>query len=99
MALIDRIAPNLDDHIEIPAHEFMSCLLLWSIGSITRANVISMLDLFPSDEAQLDALAAAYTALPTKSDKNEFLLKVECGALLLQAGMITKAQYIALLGF
>jgi hypothetical protein len=99
MALIDRIAPNADGTIEIPSHEMMACLFLWALGSISRANVITLLGLFPSDEAQLDALAGAYAALPTKADKSEYLLKIECGAILLQTGKITKAQYISLLGF
>lgn len=99
MALIDRIARNADGGIEIAAHTFTAALHLWALGAVTRANVITMLGLFPSDEAQLDALAAAYGALATKADKNEFLLKIEYGAILLQAELITKSQYISLLGF
>jgi hypothetical protein len=99
MALIDRIAPNAEGGIEIPAHEICAALFFWAIGTITRANVITVMGLFPSDEAQLDALAAAYTALATKADKQEFLRKIEAGAILLQSGKITKAQYLSLLGF
>lgn len=99
MALIDRVAPDATGTIQVPAHEFCAALFFWAIGTMTRANVVTMFGLQSSDDAQLDALASAYTALANDGLKQAFLRKIEAGAILLQAGRITKAQYLSALGF
>ena len=97
MALIDKIDRDAKGNVQIPVHEFSAALLLWALGEITRANVITVFNLEPADEAQLDQLAAHYTGL-SASDKQSFHSRMEAAGVALQGGYISKAKYISFLG-
>jgi hypothetical protein len=91
MALIDRLE-NSSVGGNLPAHEFTDSLFLWAIGEITRTNVVNAWALDATDQIQLDEMAATYSGLAGKDDKNEFISKVEAVIRLLQAQKITKTQ-------
>jgi len=104
MALIDHFAqdagtePGENGFARISAHQFTDSLFLWAVGEATRAEVIGMWNLVTADEAQLDALAATYTGLATKEDKNEFIAKLEASLRLFEGGHINAARVATILG-
>ena len=97
MALIDKLAPDADGSIQIASHTFSAATYLWAIGEITRAQVIAGLELEASDEPQLDQLATYYQGL-TAGEKREFHARLESCNILLQESLLTKSQYMNLLG-
>ena len=97
MALIDRIAQTHPDQTKhLAAHTMSAVLYLYSIGSATRAQIISGLGLDTEDEPQLDMVLTHIDGL-TANQKLAFHGKIEALNILLQEGLITKAQYKNLL--
>ena len=99
MVLIDRIHcpensgnPNL-----ISIHLFSAVINLWALGIIQRQDIVDKLNISVADQVQLDRLATHYTNL-TPNQKREFHGKLESLGIILENGIITKAQFVNLLG-
>jgi len=97
MALMDKLSQGLEDVEHIPVHLFTAAVYLWSIGTLTRAQVITGLGLEVSDETQLDQLASHYSGL-NNPDKREFFGKLEALGVLMEEQKITPTQFKNLLG-
>jgi len=93
MALIDRIFhddPDPDRHIA--NHAFSAAIWLWARGEITRAQVVTGLNMTAADEVQLDELQVFYEA-QLANEKSAFHSTVEAAGILAENGLITKAFY------
>lgn len=89
---------------KISVHAFCSALRLYAAGSITRQNVIDGFTLAGQDVTDLDAIAAAYAALPSSTVANALarvnrLLAIESVFTLCESGHLTENQAKSLLGF
>ena len=98
MPLIDRIfRDDPDDTRNFSNHAFSAAMWFWAKGDLTRAQVIAAFNLTTQDEVQLDQLLVHYQGLSTQ-EKRAFHSDVEAAGILAEDGLITKAQYKALLG-
>lgn len=104
MGLYQRLTAQ--DGTKLSAHTFGAVMRLWASGDGTRAQVIEILGV--SDDADtiadLDAIAASYSALPSNNTANvikkaQWPDKLEGVAILCEAGKLTEAQAKGLLGF
>ena len=91
MALYDRLSNG------VPVHAFSAGIRRWAMGSsiVTRAAIITKLNLDAADEVGLDAMAAVYAAKPTAATKQAYLMAVEDANILLEAGFYNEAQWRA----
>ena len=96
MALVDKVFHD-DPATAVSNHAFSAALYMWSLGEITRQNVIDAFNLTVTDEIQLDQLAVYYTGL-SAADKQEYHSRVEAAGILAEGAYITKAKYQSLLG-
>ena len=97
MALIDKLFPDDPDDDNLPIHNFLASLHLWTRGKVTRANVISAWSLETADETQLDMLKTKFDSL-TGANKWMWYEDLKAVLYLLEAQKITKAQAKTLLG-
>ncbi len=97
MALIDKIAPDVNGNIQLGAHEFSAALYLIAIGEFTQNQVSNALGLEASDDAQLTQVVNHINGLPA-GEKLAFHGKIEALNIALQRGYITKATYKSRLG-
>lgn len=91
MALLDRLSND------ISVHAFSSALSLWSIGAITKQQIIDRFELDSSDQANLDSLETHYNGL-TAAEKNAFKNKLESVLILREEGYLSDEETITLLG-
>lgn len=102
MALYARITAN--DASKISVHRFGAALRQWARGQLTRQQVIDAFGLTGSDITELDALQAAYTAMPTNNTGNTLIKaarldEMEDVFLLCETGDYTEAKAKSALGF
>jgi hypothetical protein len=102
MALFARLTAQ--DSTKIAVHRFGAALRQWAIGQITRQQIIDTFELTGTDITELDALQAAYTALPTNNTlatltKANRLNAMEDVFLLCETGDYNEAKAKAALGF
>ena len=98
MALIDRVFHDDPDSSRwLANHAFSAAIWFWAKGSLTRQNVIDAFSMTAADEVQLDQLQAHYVSL-SANDKLAFHSDLEAAGILAEQGLISKAQYAALLG-
>lgn len=70
MSFLDRVM-----HLEEPGtlnHQLQASLYEWQLGGMTRADVISLHDITPAEEAELDWLKARYQDAITNGKLAEF---------------------------
>jgi hypothetical protein len=102
MALYARLTAS--GSTKIAVHRFGAALRQWAIGQLTRQQIIDAFQLTGSDITELDALQAAYTALPTNNTaatltKANRLDAMEDVFLLCETGDYTEAKAKSALGF
>lgn len=101
MPLIDRLARNDPQPPEgvfhIANHVFSAALWFLSKGDLTRAQIVTGLELRAEDEPQLDEIIAFYQTL-NATQKTEFHSRIEGAGMLLEGSFITRAKYKTLLG-
>ena len=75
MALLDRLidGQNATGEPHLCPHDVIGMLKEWARGALTRADVVSMLEVSPADESDLDWLRAQYDAKANASAKQLFL--------------------------
>lgn len=96
MTLISKLDPT-NEARTIDFHSFSSAIYLFTIGSFTRTEFETVLNLDATDDAQVDLLVAHYQAL-SATDKAAYRDVVESAGILWEQGRITQAQFIALIG-
>ena len=98
MGLIDRLATDeqaIGEHIA--GHMFSAALWFLSKGDITRAQLVSMLNLSADDVIQLDQIIAFFGTL-SANEKGQWHNRVEAAVNLLEGNYITRTQFKQLLG-
>ena len=96
MTLIDRLAQD-EGVAPIHGHTFSAALWFLGRGRSTRANIVNAFNLDATDQVQLDKLITHFQGL-TQQEKDFFHSDLEAALVLLQEGIITKAQFKNLLG-
>lgn len=102
MGLFQRITAT--DTTKISVHRFGAALRQWSVGELTRQQVIDAFSLTGSEVTELDALAATYTAMGTGNAaaafaKAAWLDRMEDVFLLCETGDYPEAKAKSALGF
>ena len=102
MGLYARLTAH--DGTKIAVHRFGAALRQWSVGQLTRQQVIDAFQLTGSDVTELDALTAAYNALSTSNTANTLIKANRLNAmedvfLLCETGDYTEAKAKTALGF
>lgn len=98
--LVDGIA-GVDDTgkevIKLPVHALSSAFWFLRKGEITKANIITKFKLDIDAQAQLDKIVTFYQGL-SADEQSEFRDRFESAGILLETKIITKQQFISLLG-
>jgi hypothetical protein len=96
MGLYERWTAS--DDTSIAVHAFAAGLREMARGSVTRAQLVSAFSLGTTDQTELDAIIASYTAM-TSTEKAAFLVKMHDVMLLSNHGLYDKTKAKAELGF
>ena len=100
VTLVDGIAgvDNTGKEVtKLSVHSLSSAFWFLRKGEITKANIISKFNLDAEAQAQLDKIVTFYQGL-SADEQSEFRDRFESSGILLETGLITKAQFISLLG-
>lgn len=93
--LIDRFGSGEEGGIS--SHEFSAAVFFWTVGEVTRAEVIAAFEVTLTQETQLDALQTYYGTL-SATDKLMFRDRLESALILLEGGKINQTKFKSLLG-
>jgi hypothetical protein len=102
MGLFARIAA--DDNTKISVHRFGAALREAADGGLTRQQIIDGFLLSGDEVTQLDAIIAAYAAIPSNTAagvmaRSAFLSRMEDVFLLIETGDYNEAKAKSRLGF
>ena len=98
--LWERISPTDGEASnKIPVHRLSAALGEWAVGNLTRQQVIDGLSLGATEQAEIDAIAAAYNAKASAAEKVGYLWQIERCFILVETGNYNKAKAKAVLGF
>jgi hypothetical protein len=84
---------------KIQIHRFGAAMSEHARGAMTRQQVIDAFALAGADVSEFDAIASAYTSLPTQAEKDARVSKFEDVMILCETGDYARAKAASELGF
>lgn len=95
MALLDRFGSPGND--SIASHEFSAACYYWTLGDLTRAQIVAAFEIQPDEEVHLDQLQEFYVSLSVE-ERRTFHSRLEAALVLLEGGHIPQSTFKSLLG-